>query len=174
MGALPATLSNGVTVQSYTGLGPFLGGLPSSTTCSSIPAGAQRAFAGVGNDGVVVFDTPVTDFYLLQMHVQTGDDLTISPLAMTTPMSCAAGGVANTAYHHVVLDSPSATVNIQDVSPGGGSGYSFMIAECIEWEVVPTPELICCKNPNGTGPEWVTQATCDAAGSAVQPDWVCN
>jgi hypothetical protein len=146
MASLPAALNSGPTLLSYNGLGLYTGGIPGSNTCSTIPAGAQRAFAGVGNDGVLVFDTPITDFYILQMHVQTGDDLTIAPLATSTQMGCWPGGVAGNAYHHVVLDTPSAVVNIQDINPGGGSGYSFMIAECMDEVVV---EDVCCETANG-------------------------
>jgi hypothetical protein len=174
MGALPYTLNTGVTLQSFSGWGIYPIQTFQSNACSTIPVGGQRAAVGVGMDGTVTFDAPVSDFYILTMYSNDpGDDLNILEPSVLNQQTCNPGGLALDAYFHVVLDTPSATVTVQDLDPDGGSGYSFMIAECIEWAPATAP-LICCKNPNGAGPEWATQAACDAAGSSVNPPEVCG
>jgi len=132
MGSLPYTLNTGETLQSYLGSGPYTG-VPSSNGCSTVPIDGMRGYAGVGTDGPVVFDTPISSFYILQLNVQDGDDLTFAEPNTITPVACDPGGIAGDAYYKVDLDTPTTTVTVQDIDPGGGSGYSFMMAECSEW-----------------------------------------
>ena len=146
MAALPVQLNTGETLLSYSGNGLFSGAIPNSNSCSTIPPGMVRAHSGVGNDGVLVFDTPISEFYLLQLNVQVGDELTIFPSATTTQQTCMPGGFTGNAYHRIVLDSPTTTVHIQDINTGGGSGYSFIVAECADEPVV---EDVCCETPAG-------------------------
>ena len=132
MGSLPYTLNTGETLQSYLGSGPYTG-VPLSNGCSTVPIDGMRGHAGVGSDGPVVFDTPISSFYILQLNVQDGDDLTFAEPNTITPVACDPGGIAGDAYYKVDLDTPTTTVTVQDIDPGGGSGYSFMMAECSEW-----------------------------------------
>ena len=134
MGALPTVLPTGTTLLSYSGQGPFYDSLPSSSGCSTVPAGAARGFAGVGNPGMLVFDEPISELWILQFHDQDGDDLNVSPSATITPAGCGS-------YYHVVLDAPSATVDVEDLDGGGGSGYSFMLAHCTD-ESAPTAPTV--------------------------------
>ena len=134
MADLPVTLPSGAQLLAYAGPGPFAGSLPSSGGCSTVPTGAARGFAGVGQDAVLTFDAPVTELYILQFHDQAGDDLTITPSATITSAGCGS-------YYHVVLDAPSATVTVSDIDAGGGSGYSFMLAHCSD-ETAPSPPTV--------------------------------
>ena len=133
MAALPYTMDSGVTVSSYTGLGPYLGGVPSDNACTTVPVDSSRGVAAVGTDGVLEFDQPVSDLYLATFHVQDGDDLFTAPSGTYTPVGCGLASVAGGQLHHVALDSPSSQVAVQDLDQGGGTGYSFMLAECTEW-----------------------------------------
>lgn len=131
MSTLPYTTTGGNTLQSFTSLWSTFPAQPSwSGSCLDVPAGAQRAFVGVGNDLELHFASPVSSIFLLRFHAQPGDDLVV-PGANLTPTSCAAS-----AYHNITqvdLPSPSANVTVQDVDPNGGTGYSVLLAECIEW-----------------------------------------
>ena len=133
MAALPYTMGSGTTLNAYTGLGPILGDVPTSNGCSTVPADSSRGFAGVNTDGVVDFDAPVSELYVATFHVQTGDDLVTLPTSTTTDVGCNLSAVAGGTIQHVSLDTPSAQVSVQDIDPDGGTGYSFMIAECTEW-----------------------------------------
>ena len=76
------------------------------------------------------FAAPVSSIYILRYHAQIGDDLII-PGANLTPTFCGASS-----YHNITkvdLTSPSANVTVQDIDPDGGTGYSVLLAECIEW-----------------------------------------
>jgi|GEM_PF-5835713 len=147
MAGLPSgNLSTGGILTGYTGWGTWASGLPSSNSCSTIPAGAERGFVGVNQNATLTFDTPVSEFYLLQLHVQPGDELTITQPATITQMGCAPGGFGGGAYHHIALATPTTTVTIEDINPGGGSGYSIMVANCVDNVVV---EDVCCKLDNG-------------------------
>ena len=147
MAGLPSgNLSTGGSLVGYTGWGTWATGLPSSNSCSTIPLGAERGFVGVNQDATLTFDTPVNEFYLLQLHVQPGDELTIPQASTITQMGCAPGGFGGGAYYHVALSAPATTVTIQDINPGGGSGYSIMAANCVDEVVV---EKVCCKLDTG-------------------------
>ena len=131
MSALPYTTTGGDTLQSFTS---FWGTFPVQTgwssSCLDQPAAAERAVAGVGNDLVLNFATPVSSIFLLRYHAQPGDELVV-PGASLAPTFCGASS-----YHNITkvdLTAPSSTVTVQDISPGGGSGYSVLLAECTEW-----------------------------------------
>jgi hypothetical protein len=47
-------------------------------------------------------------------------------------MGCNPGGFLGNAYYRVELSAPTSVVTIMDVNPDGGSGYGFMVAECID------------------------------------------
>ena len=74
-----------------------------------MPLESSRGFAGVDSDGTVTFDAAITS------------------------MRCALSGGPLSEIDHRTLDAFSAQVSIQELDPDGGSGYSFMIAECTEW-----------------------------------------
>jgi hypothetical protein len=133
MAALPHAMAAGGSLDSYTGIGPIQGGAPTSNGCSTVPPDSWRGFAGVDSDGMVTFDAPISELYVASFHVQTGDDLFTSPAATVTSTGCTLNGGALSEVHHVALDAPSAQISIQDLDPDGGSGYSFMIAECTQW-----------------------------------------
>jgi len=131
MSTLPYTTTDGDTLQSFNS---FWGTFPVQTgwssPCLDHPAGAERAAVGVGNDLVLNFAAPVSSIYLLRYHAQSGDDLVV-PGANLTPTSCGASSYNN--ITRVDLPTPSSSVTVQDISPDGGSGYSVLLAECIEW-----------------------------------------
>ena len=163
MAALPYTMNTGVTLQSYLGTGPYTG-VPTSNGCSTVPVDGQRGHAGVGSDGPVTFDTPISSFYILQLNVQEGDDLTFAEPNTITQMGCDPGGTVGNAYYRVDLDTPQTTVTVQDIDPGGGSGYSYMIAECVQ-----EAPAVCCDGAQG--PTVVPDGDC--APGQVLPDAAC-
>ena len=139
MSALPYTTTSGDTLQSITSTyGTFPASPSWSASCLDLPMGAQRAFAGVGSDLILNFAAPVSSLYLLRYHAQVGDSLFIQQSSTLTPTFCAASSLHN--ITQIDLATPSAAVTVQDLSPGGGTGYSVLLAECIEW--APRPNQI--------------------------------
>ena len=131
MSALPYTTTAGDTLQSFTSFWGTFGAAPDwSASCLDQPVGGQRAFTGVDNDLILNFASPVSSIYILRYHAAAGDELII-PSSALTPTFCGANSYNN--ITKVDLATPSATVTVQDLSNGGGSGYSVLLAECIEW-----------------------------------------
>ena len=92
------------------GLGPFLGDVPASNGCSTVPLDSSRGFAGVGSDGVIDFDAPVSELYVATFHVQPGDDLVTLPASTTTDAGCNLSNAAGGTIQYVELDAASAQV----------------------------------------------------------------
>jgi hypothetical protein len=131
MSTLPYTTTDGDTLQSFTSFwGTFSVQTGWSSSCFDHPAGAERAHTGFGNDLVLNFAAPVSSIFLLRYNAQPGDELVV-PGANLAPTFCGASS-----YHNITqvdLATPSSTVTVQDASPDGGTGYSVLLAECIEW-----------------------------------------
>ena len=70
-----------------------------------------------------------------------GDTITVSNgvVVATTP-ACSTGSGQ---FWKVTLNSASTTVLLHDVDGGGGSGVSFMLAECDSGDPVPPPTAKC-------------------------------
>ncbi len=131
MSALPFTTTAGDTLASLTSMfGTFSLQPGWSSSCLEVPMGAERAFVAVGRDLVLNFAAPISSLFLLRFNAQSGDDL-IVPNANLTPTFCGASSYNN--ITRVDLTTPSTSVTIQDTDLGGGSGYSVLLAECIEW-----------------------------------------
>jgi hypothetical protein len=132
MSTLPYTTTSGDTLQSITSFYPTYPAQSNwSSSCYDLPMGAERAVAGLGNDVILNFSAPVSSIYILRYHAQTGDTLYIQESSVLTPTFCAASSLHN--ITQIDLATPSASVTVQDLSAGGGTGYSVLLAECIEW-----------------------------------------
>ena len=98
-----------------------------SNGCSFIPAGAERGFASHLGHAILTFSQPVTWFYIVTLHQQTGDEIT-TPNGVVTPQGCTHSSWGQ--YFKVTLTSPATQVELYDLGTGGGSGVSVMLAEC--------------------------------------------
>jgi hypothetical protein len=115
----------------------FAVGSTSTSACGPYRSTDRRGFISHVGSSNLTFDRPVSAIYIAALHQNVGDDITVTngQVLPTTPMCrVAAGGQ----FYLVRLNSPSTIVELHDVNSGGGSGVSFMLAQC---NALPVPAM---------------------------------
>lgn len=146
--SLPFTTTTGITLQTAVGSPPWMNTYPLlpnwGGSCLILPQGnlervAVGYFAAGSLDGHLTFASPVSEFYIATFHQNLpGDELVIGEPSTITPTSCGIfspfsnGGVLGGEVRKVTLNAPSSTVTIKDLAPDISSGYSVMLAECVD------------------------------------------
>ena len=117
----------------------------SGNSCGPTSTGHFRAHVGHNDNAILTFAAPVTHFYIATLNENNpGDEITVdNGVVVATIPSCSTGSGH---YYVVSLNAPATVVTLYDVSSSGGTGVSFLIAECTDSlpapTVSPTPELI--------------------------------
>ena len=106
-------------------------------SCGSIPTTFRRGMVSHLGNTTLTFANPVSHIYIVSLHQNVGDDITVSDGQVIRVRGCLDAS-RDSGYFLVQLSQPTTTVVLHDHDSGGGSGVSFLLADCTSGVGSPT------------------------------------